>query len=237
MTSNSRSVRGPRRPWPERERSLLGALERLLLSEGFAHLRVGDITRRLHISRSTVYRLARDRQSLFEMVICRMLRRAEDRALEAAENAETAVAAIAAYLAARAEPIQVASSALMRDLEANAGTRAILERHRLTGQSVLATLVEDGVKEGSLRPVAPAFVGQLIDAAIGRFQDPVALHGTGMTYAQAVGESAGIMLRGMAVGDDGLRTEHASRWPSRRAGNGLASRRDGCVPPSLRAAR
>jgi AcrR family transcriptional regulator len=203
VTSNSHAVRGPRRPWPDREHGLLDALERLLLAEGFTHLRVSDLTRRLHISRSTVYRLARDRQSLFEVTIGRMLARAEDRAMEAAEKAETTAAAIAAYLAAKAESGQVACPAFVRDLEANAGTRAILDRHRVTGQKVLAALIENGMKEGYFRPVPPALIGQVADAAIERLRDPGALDGTGMTYAEAVAEFIGIMLRGMAAVDAG----------------------------------
>jgi AcrR family transcriptional regulator len=203
VASNSRALRGPRRPWPDRERGLLDALERLLLAEGFGHLRVSDLTRRLHISRSTVYRLARDRQSLFEMAAARILGRAEGRAMEAAENAGTTAAAIAAYLATIAEPVRVASPAFLRDLAANMGTRAILERHRLTSQKVLATLIDNGVKEGAFRPVTPALVAQLVDVAMERLRDPAALDGTGMTYAEAVEELADVMLRGIVVGDAG----------------------------------
>ena len=201
MTSDARRRRrGPRRSWPDQERDLLDALEHVLLAEGFTHLRVADLTRRLHVSRSTVYRLASDRQSLFEMVIERMLERVDGRATGAAANAETTTATIIAYLTARAELLNGASAALLRDLEANTGTRAILEQHRVTGQKVLAMLVGDGVKEGAFRPVAPAFVAQVVDAAMERLQDPAALGGTGMSYAEAIGEFVEIMLRGMAAG-------------------------------------
>ena len=167
--------------------------------EGFSHLRICDLTQRLHVSRSTVYRLARDRQSLFEVVIGRILQRAEGRALDAAEKAETTPAAITAYLAATAEPLQAARPAFWRDVEASPGPRSILERHRTISQNGLATLLQDGLSQGAFRPVAPAFVAQVVDAAMRRLQDPAALDGTGMTCTEAVGEFVGILLRGLAT--------------------------------------
>ena len=62
MIAGASQRRGPRRRWSERERVLLDELERIFFAEGLAHLSVADLAARLHVSRSTLYRLAAGKQ-------------------------------------------------------------------------------------------------------------------------------------------------------------------------------
>jgi AcrR family transcriptional regulator len=59
---------------------LLDELERIFSAEGFAYLNVADLPARLHVSRSTLYRLAAGKQELAELVIDRMFNRMGKRA-------------------------------------------------------------------------------------------------------------------------------------------------------------
>jgi AcrR family transcriptional regulator len=190
--------RGPRRPWSDRERDLLDELERIFLCEGFAHLSVGDLAGRLHVSRSTLYRLAPGKEQLVELAIDRMFRHMGKRARAALEEADDPAGRVAAYLGAGTATVRAGSLAFNRDLEANPGTRVIYDRHLAIGMSVLADLIDDGVHSGRFRPVPAALVLQIADAAHVRLRDPAVLEALGMTHAQAIDGLIGVLLEGIA---------------------------------------
>jgi AcrR family transcriptional regulator len=191
-------ARGPRRQWEDRERYLLDELEKLILAEGFSGLRLEDVAARLGVSRSTLYRLAPGKQELIEVVVDRMFRHMGKRAREAAEQASDPAGRIAAYLGAGTATVRTGSLAFSRDLEANAGTREIYNRHQAIGMEMLAGLIDEGLQAGRFRQVPAAFVMQVADAAHGRLRDPAVLEALGMTHAQAIDELIGILLEGIA---------------------------------------
>jgi AcrR family transcriptional regulator len=197
-------ARGPRREWADRERSLLDELEKLILAEGFTSLRLEDIVARLNVSRSTLYRLAPSKQALVEFVIDRMFRHMGKRAREAVEAADGPARRVAAYLGAGTATVRAGSLAFSRDLEANAETRAIYDRHQAIGMKTLAELIDDGVRDGQFRQVPAAFVMQVTDAAHARLRDPAVLEGLGMSHAEAIDGLIAILLEGIA-GDGSAR--------------------------------
>jgi AcrR family transcriptional regulator len=190
--------RGPRRPWSDRERLLLDELERMFLAEGFARLSVADLAGRLRVSRSTLYRLAKGKQELAELVIDRMFDRMGTRGLAAVEEATDPAARVAACLGSGVATVRPAGPRFGRDLEENPGTRAVYDRHQATGMGVLAGLVEDGVRSGGFRLVPAALVVQVADAAYARLRDPGVLAALGMTHAEAGDELIAILLGGIA---------------------------------------
>jgi AcrR family transcriptional regulator len=197
-------ARGPRREWEDRERSLLDELEELILAEGFTGLRLEDIAARLNVSRSTLYRLAPSKQTLVELVIDRMFRHMGKRAREAMEKSSDPAARVAAYLGAGTATMRTGSLAFSRDLEANAGTRAIYDRHQAIGMKMLAELIHDGVRADRFRQVPAAFVMQVADAAHVRLRDPAVLQSLGMNHAEAIHGLIAILLEGIA-GDSNAR--------------------------------
>jgi AcrR family transcriptional regulator len=196
--------RGPRRPWSDRERGLLDELERIFFAEGFAHLSVADLTGRLRVSRSTVYRLAEGKEQLVEVVVDRMFRHMGRRAGEALDGAGDPAERVAAYLGAGTAAMRAGSLAFNRDLEASPRTRAIYDRHLAIGMGVLGGLIDEGVRSGQFRPVRAALVLQIADAAHIRLRDPAVLEALGMTHAQAIDGLIGILLNGIA-GDGSAR--------------------------------
>lgn len=196
--------RGPRRPWTDRERGLLDELEQAFFAEGFAHLSVADLTGRLRVSRTTLYRLARGKEQLVELVIDRMFRHMGKQAREALDRADDPAERVAAYLGAGTAAVQAGSLAFNRDLEANQGTRAIYDRHLAIGMATLGGLIDEGVRSGQFRPVPAALVLQIADAAHVRMRDPAVLEALGMTHAQAIDGLIDVLLRGIA-GDGSAR--------------------------------
>jgi AcrR family transcriptional regulator len=190
--------RGPRRPWSDREHLLLDELERMFLAEGFERLTVADLAGRLRVSRSTLYRLAKGKQELAELVIDRMFDRMGTRGRAALEEAADPAARVVAYLGNGAATVRAGGPRFSRDLEANPGTRAVCDRHQAIGMGVLADLIEDGVRSGGFRRVSAALVVQVADAAYARLRDPGVLAALGMTYAEAVDELIAILLDGIA---------------------------------------
>ena len=193
------SRRGPRRPWSERERVLLDELERVFFAEGFAQLSVADLAARLRVSRTTLYRLAPGKQELVELVIDRMFNRMGKQARSVLAGHADPAAKVAAYLGMGTASVQAGGLAFSRDLEANAGTRAVRDRHQAIGLSMLAGLIADGVQAGRLRPVPAGLVVQIADAAHARLRDPAVLATLGMTHAQAIDGLIGVLLYGITV--------------------------------------
>lgn len=122
------------------------------------------------------------------------------RARDAVEKASDPADRIAAYLGAGTATVRTGSLAFSRDLEANAGTRAIYDRHQEIGMGMLAQLIGEGVQAGLFRQVSAAFVMQVADAAHGRLRDPAVLEALGMTHAQAIDELICTLLEGIAGG-------------------------------------
>ena len=161
---------------------------------------MADLAARLHVSRSTLYRLAAGKQELVELVIDRVFNRMGKRARTELEGHGDPAAKVAAYLGAGTASVRAGSLEFSRDLEANTGTRAVYDRHQATGMEVLAGLIEDGARAGRFRPIPAAMAVEIADAAHARLRDPAVLAALGMTHAQAIDGLIGVLLDGIASG-------------------------------------
>jgi len=165
---------------------------------------VADLAARLHVSRSTLYRLAAGKQELVELVIDRVFnrmgKRMGKRARTALDGQADPAAKVAAYLGAGTASVRAGGLEFSRDLEANTGTRAVYDRHQATGMEVLAGLIEDGARAGRFRPIPAAMAVEIADAAHARLRDPAVLAALGMTHAQAIDGLIGVLLDGIASG-------------------------------------
>src|SRR4029450_4212712 len=109
----------------ERRAELLGALEELLLSEGFTGLTVDDMARRLQGSKATLYSVASSKEQLVIALTKHFFR-------QATEEIETAVAAvsdhrrrISTYLAGVGSAMSRCSPTFYSDMVSYAPTAAI----------------------------------------------------------------------------------------------------------------
>lgn len=202
---------------------LLEDLESIALHEGFLHLRTDDLAKRLRCSKRTLYRLARTREELFELVIERWLNRIREDGLEAIRSAKDAHAAVTGYLNAAVKDTRDASPSFVRDLARfPAGTRRLMlhQKRRIAG---LEKLIDEGVRAGVFRGVHARLVAEVLLVAVARIVDPDLLSGCGLTMSQAFGELYDIFEYGLtpaSVGDDRSKSEGVA--PRRAAAKGRA---------------
>jgi AcrR family transcriptional regulator len=183
----------------ERRTELLGALEELLLSEGFTALTVDDMARRLHCSKATLYSVASSKEQLVIALTKHFFR-------QATQEIETAVAAvtdphrrISTYLAGVGSAMSRCSPAFYSDMAGFAPTAAIYADNSTAAARRVRELIDDGVRAGALRAVDGTFAGQLTALAIKGIQSGVLLSTTGLTAGQAYGEMADLLLHGLAA--------------------------------------
>lgn len=183
----------------ERRAELLGALEELLLREGFLALTVDDMAKRLHCSKATLYSIASSKEQLVIALTKRFFR-------QATEEIEHAVAAvtdprrrISTYLAGVGSAMSRCSPGFYTDMVGFAPTAAIYAANSTAAARRARELIEAGVQAGTLRAVDGNFAGQLIALAIDGIQSGALLGSTGLTAGQAYGEMADLLLHGLAA--------------------------------------
>jgi AcrR family transcriptional regulator len=186
----------------ERRAELLGALEELLLSEGFTGLTVDDMARRLQCSKATLYSVASSKEQLVIALTKHFFR-------QATEEIETAVAAvtdprrrISTYLAGVGSAMSRCSSTFYSDMVNYSPTAAIYSANSTAAARRVRELIDAGVQAGELRAVDGTFAGQLTALAIEGIQSGVLLGNTGLTAGQAYGEMADLLLHGLAARPD-----------------------------------
>jgi len=186
----------------ERRAELLGALEDLLLTEGFTALTVDDMARRLRCSKATLYSVASSKEQLVIALTKHFFR-------EATEEIETAVAAVAdprrrisTYLAGVGSAMSRCSTIFYSDMVNFGPTAAIYSANSTAAARRVRELIDAGVQAGALRSVDGTFAGQLTALAIEGIQSGVLLGNTGLTAGQAYGEMADLLLHGLAARPD-----------------------------------
>jgi AcrR family transcriptional regulator len=206
---------------------LLDDLESIVLHEGFLHLRTDDLAKRLRCSKRTLYRLARTREELFELVIEKWLTRIREDGLQAIRSAKDVHSAVTGYLNAAVRDTRDASPTFVRDLARfPAGTRRLMlhQKKRIAG---LEKLIDEGVRTGVFRGVHARLVAEVLLVAVARIVDPDLLSGCDLTMSQAFGELYDIFEYGLTPappGDGRARGDGAvARRSAGKTGRGTAS--------------
>jgi len=186
----------------DRRAALLGALEELLLSEGFTALTVDDMARRLQCSKATLYSVASSKEQLVVALTKLFFR-------QATEDIETAVASVAdplrrisTYLAGVGSAMSRCSPAFYADMVGFAPTAAIYSANSSAAARRVRELIDAGAQAGALRAVDGTFAGQLTALAIEGIQSGVLLGSTGLTAGQAYREMSDLLLHGLAAHPD-----------------------------------
>src|SRR3954470_5160049 len=114
-----------RRVDQERRSELLGALEELLLTEGFTALSVDDIARRLHCSKSTLYSVASSKEQLVIALTKQFFRQATEQIEQAVAAVDDPRRRISTYLAGVGAAMSRCSPTFYSDVVSYAPTAAI----------------------------------------------------------------------------------------------------------------
>lgn len=180
----------------DRQRELLGQLT-FLFDDGFAHLTMADIARRLRCSLRTLYGLAPSRDELVLIVIDRNLRRIGRTAVAAVHGPMAPLDALRAYLHAANEAVAGTTPAFARDIDALPAGRALNDAHSDYIVAVTRALLDAAVAEGDIRPVDTVAVARVM-AGVGRdLSRPEVLVTLGSTPRDAANQIVDIVLAGL----------------------------------------
>jgi AcrR family transcriptional regulator len=188
-----------RRVDQERRSELLGALEELLLREGFTALSVDDIARRLHCSKATLYSVASSKEQLVIALTKQFFRQATEQIEQAVAAVDDPRRRISTYLAGVGAAMSRCSPTFYSDMVGYAPTAAVYSDNSAAAARRVRELIDAGVRAGTLRSVDGDFVGRLIALAIAGIQSGALLGPTGLTAGQAYTEMADLLLHGLAA--------------------------------------
>lgn len=181
----------------DRHEELADQLVALFLAEGFRGFTLGDLTRRLHCSKSTLYALGESKEQLVGNAVVRFFRAATGEVERATAEADGAEAKIAAYLSAVAAALRPASAEFIADVAAHPTARRAYARNTKIAAGRVRDLIDEGVESGDFRDVHAAFVADTVAATMERIQSGDVLRRTGLHDAEAYDELASLVLRGV----------------------------------------
>lgn len=184
-----------------RRAELFDAVVALFLADGFAHLTLDEIARRLHCSKSTLYTLAPSKDELVVAAVRHFFRAATD-AVDAADRAASDAGGervtarrLAAYLGAVGEALAPASESFVSDLAAFEPTRSVYERNTAAAAAHVRTIVDDGARAGDVRDVHATFVADVAASVMVSIQTRALARRTGLDDATAYRELADLLTR------------------------------------------
>lgn len=181
----------------DRHEELADQLVALFLAEGFRGFTLGDLTQRLHCSKTTLYALGESKEQLVGNAVVRFFRAATGEVERATAAADGAEAKIAAYLSAVADALRPASAAFIADVAAHPTARRAYARNTKIAAGRVRELIDDGVASGDFREVHAAFVADTVANTMQRIQSGDVLRTTGLRDAEAYEELARLVLRGV----------------------------------------
>ncbi|WP_205473249.1 TetR/AcrR family transcriptional regulator [Nocardioides sp. SYSU D00038] len=180
-----------------RQDELLDQLVELYLAEGFLRFGVGDLAARLRCSRSTLYLVAASKEQLVVAATRRFFRRAAER-IEAEVQAEPdAGRRLEVYLRAVARELGPAGERFYADLAAFAPAAELYAENTRHAARRAQDLVAEGVADGSLRDVDPAFVGAAVAQLMRAIQAGAIADLTGLDDARAYEALADLLVHGL----------------------------------------
>lgn len=183
----------------QRRTELFDALVDLFLTEGFAHLTLGDIATRLRCSKSTLYTLAGSKEQLVRAATVHFFRRAAEAVEARVRPVAGARRRIVAYLSAVGAELSAASPRFMADLDAFPPAREIYERNTRIAADRVRELIDEGVAAGEFRGVHAAFAADLTATMMVRIQQGGVRDRTGLDHADAYRELATLLTAGISA--------------------------------------
>lgn len=146
----------------ERQRQLLGELERLLMEDGLAELTMAEIAARANCSLRTLYGLAPSKEELALTVVDRRLHRIGRTAIASLDASLAPLAALRAYLQAANEAVQPETVTFGRSFAKVPGAKRLLDSHEEYVIAVVRSLLDRAVAEGHIGAVDTASLAHLL---------------------------------------------------------------------------
>ena len=189
-----RTSRPRRRIDDARREELLGRIQDLVLTEGFARLTVDDLAARLQCSKLTLYVISSSKEYLVTTAIRHFFRDAaayiEERVAGIADPAER----IAVYLAGVGTQMRRLSQACYDDMVANDATRDVYALNSAAAARRVRGFIREGIDEGRFRTVHAEFVGEAVGLLIDGIQHGELLNRTGLSSGDAFTQLSDLVL-------------------------------------------
>lgn len=186
-----------RTPDLQRREQLLDELEAIVLSEGFAHLRVGAMAQRLRCSRSTLYKLAHSRDDLVRVIFARFAERMfadMDARADALDDPAEQILCVAAVIA---EWVAKGSDRFWADASSHDITRPVLDLGSARGYQAVQRYIDRGIEMGMFRPANTGFLGYLVWLNARAARDPEVLGMFGLDPSSAFLELGQFIINGV----------------------------------------
>jgi AcrR family transcriptional regulator len=184
-----------------RLREILDQLEAIFVDEGFHHLTVSDLAARLKCSRRTLYEIARSRDELVLIVVDRRLRRVGRHAQQQLRDVRDPADLFAAFLTVPFQELHQHGARFSTDIARQPAIQRLLTAHIRYYVAILREILDNGVRDGHLRPFHTGVVAELVDAGMERLWQPSFLTTTGLSYEEAVAELSAILRSALVVRD------------------------------------
>ncbi|MBT2274991.1 TetR/AcrR family transcriptional regulator [Rhodococcus qingshengii] len=180
-----------------RRDDLLDSVQRIFLSEGFTTISVGELTARLHCSRSTLYSVAPTKEQLVLLATKAFFRSSAEAIERRVREHDSPRDRILIYLNGVAEAMRRNSPAFYDDMVAFAPTAEIYARNSERAAARVRELIDDGIAAGEFCSADGNFAAHLVALAIEGVESGVLLERTGLTAADAFAELGTLMLNGL----------------------------------------
>ncbi|MFJ2211132.1 TetR/AcrR family transcriptional regulator [Streptomyces sp. NPDC101062] len=189
---------GRKRLDDDRRDELLGRLQAIVLTEGFARLTVDTLAARLQCSKSTLYAISSSRHHLVATVLKSFFRDAADRVEKEVTEVADPARQIATYLAAVGAQMRRMSAACYDDMLDDDATREIYTVNSLAATRRVREMIHAGVESGDFRSVHAEFVSQAVGLLIDGIQSRELLGSTGLSSGDAFVELSNLVLAALS---------------------------------------
>jgi AcrR family transcriptional regulator len=187
---------------PQRVEQVLDDLQRIILAEGFANLRIGTLAARLRCSRSTLYRLAPSKDDLVLLVIQRAADASFHGAVAAAsEPGLGAAARIKRHLSVSRRYQGLTSETFWRDVREWAPASDLMASVRMRAVVALQEYITQGVGCGEFRSTNATVAANMVLALFSVSHDPDVLKSADISSGQMVDEVQGFLIAGLGKRD------------------------------------
>lgn len=184
----------------ERRRELLDAVMAIIATRGFSEITVAELSRALHCSASSLYKMAASKDSLIVLAITRWFDRNLDDMEAHALGGATALEGARMYWQGAAEHIRQLSPAFRADVERFDSTRLAYRSGSDRLVDRFAALLDDAVMAGEIEPMNTRFLAYALRQAVFVVRDERVMAACGLTSEQAMLELDRIVW-------DGIRTK------------------------------
>ncbi|MFY0409511.1 TetR/AcrR family transcriptional regulator [Solicola sp. PLA-1-18] len=179
----------------ERVIRVVDGLVEIFLAEGFAHLGVAELARRLSCSKSTLYAVAPSKEQIVLTAVRAFFRGATARVEQSAAVAGTARDRLEAYLQAISTELRPASPAFIADVEAFAPAREIYRRNTQAAARRVRELVTEAPTVGA--SLDATFVGAVAALVMESVQRGDLTRTTGLDDSQAYAALTDLLVAGL----------------------------------------